>query len=64
MTFFVDYPSLPQDGIEAVARWAATQGIDVQIPVALAGDPINTLIKIDMDGAISISDLPPAGSNQ
>jgi uncharacterized protein (DUF433 family) len=29
---FCDYPSLPLDGIEAVARWAAAQGIDVHIP--------------------------------
>ena len=29
---FVDYPSLPLDGIEAVAQWAAEQGIDVQVP--------------------------------
>jgi uncharacterized protein (DUF433 family) len=29
---FVDYPSLPQGGIEAVVLWAAGQGIDVQVP--------------------------------
>jgi uncharacterized protein (DUF433 family) len=29
---FVDFPSLPLDGIEVVARWAAEQGIDVQVP--------------------------------